>query len=493
VDAVIPPRRVVALLVGLVLVLGGCTPAKPILSAPASTPVTAAPPTTLDISAGLSTVVKDPVYPDYGNPALDVLAYQLQLAWSPEQRTLTGTAVLTIRATKAVDQLTLDFSKAYTVDGVAVSGAATAHSFDGDDIVVPARLEADARTVLEVRYHGRPRPVDMPSQRGDFDEGLGLRAATGGEAWTMQEPYGASTWYPANDTPSDEAVYDTFVTVPTGWTAVAHGQLLGIDRGSDRDTYRWQARDPVAAYLATLALGRYTQLTDVGPNNLPITYWVRTGKDEAYEPALRRTPELLAWLAARFGPYPFPSAGVVIVDSESAMETQQMVTYGADLGAGSDDLEYAAEILLHEFAHQWFGNAVTPTDWTGLWLNEGFAMYAEMLWTIDQGLGTDAAWVSFARSTDARSRAEAGPPGQPDPDRFAEENVYVGPALMLREIRLAVGDEAFYAFARDWVQTQRNKPVERATFVRFLNQHTGRDFTNLVNAWLDSPTTPPST
>jgi aminopeptidase N len=120
-------------------------------------------------------------------------------------------------------------------------------------------------------------------------------------------------------------------------------------------------------------------------------------------------------------------------------------------------------------------------------------MYVEMLWTIDQGTATDARWVAIARTVDARSRAAAGPPGNPKPDHFAEENVYLGPALMLREIHRAVGDDAFYALARDWVQTQRNHQVDRALFTRFVNEHTGRDFTALINAWLDSPTTPPST
>src|SRR6185436_14112668 len=146
-----------------------------------------------------------------------------------------------------------------------VDGEAATSSWAGDDIVVPAHRTADERTTLIVRYHGRPQTVPMPSQRTDFDEGLGLRADINGEAWTMQEPYGAGTWYPANDTPSDEAVYDTVITVPAGWAAVAHGQLVGVDRSGDRDTFRWQARDPVASYLATLAIGRYTELTDTGP------------------------------------------------------------------------------------------------------------------------------------------------------------------------------------------------------------------------------------
>jgi aminopeptidase N len=370
--------------------------------------------------------------------------------------------------------------------------AAVTPSWEGDDLVLPSAAVADRVVVIDVAYHGSPRTVPMRSGRGDFDEGLGLRSTVDGEAWTMQEPYGASTWYPVNDLVSDEAIYDVSVTVPAGWSGVAAGALADVRHGDGQDTFRWTSADPVAAYLMTLAVGRYTRIDDTGPRGLPLTYWLRTGRDEAYESAVRRTPELLGWLEDRFGPYPFSSAGVVLVDSESAMETQQMVTYGAHLRSGPGDEEQVVEVLLHEYAHQWFGDAVTPTDWNGMWLNEGFAMYAEMLWTIDQGTVSEASWVSFARGQDQALRGRAGPPGRPDPDHFGESNVYLGPALMLREIHRAVGDDAFFAFATDWVQTQRNRPVDRATFTSFVNRHTGRDFTALVDAWLDSPTTPPT-
>ncbi len=140
------------------------------------------------------------------------------------------------------------------------AGAATTSSCR-----IGRELAKDARATLVVRYSGTPRTVPMPSGRGDFPEGVGLRAAAGGEAWTMQEPYGAFTWYPANDHPSDEAVYDVAVTVPKGWAGVAHGQLIRVETGEAGDTYHWRAVDPVASYLATLAAARYTRVDDTGP------------------------------------------------------------------------------------------------------------------------------------------------------------------------------------------------------------------------------------
>jgi aminopeptidase N len=380
------------------------------------------------------------------------------------------------------------------VDSATVDGVREPAAHTGDHTLsVPTGhpLARDSRTTLVVTYHGIPHSIAFPSNRGDAGEGLGLRPTTGGEAWTMQEPYGADTWYPVNDHPSDEATYSIAVTVPAGWTAVASGTPGAVDQQGTTVTYHYGSTDPVASYVTTLAIGKYTKVTPAGAG-IPVTCWLRTGRDEAFTPAVEKVPELLRWLTDHFGPYPFPSAGVVIVDSSSAMETQQMVTFGGQ-HTGAVDTNGTDEVLLHELSHQWFGDAVTPTNWLGLWLNEGWAMYAEMMWTIDQHMATDAQWVSVAVRLDSNSRQEAGPPGHPKVNHFAEDNVYLGPAMMLREIRKKVGDREFFALARDWVQTQKDQSVDRALFTAFVNRHTGQDFTALIDRWLDSPTMPTPT
>lgn len=494
-------RKLFAVLAAGLVVLAGCTPAPAPDGTPSPTVVLPDfdPFAGLDVENGRSEVVRDPVYPDYGNASLDVLAYGLDLAWDPTTEELAGDATLLIRAVTDVSEITLDFSDQYTVDSAALNGTPVTPELDGSDLRVPYELDADERVTLVVSYRGTPEPVPLPSRRGDAFEGLGLRVTEDGYLWTMQEPYGASTWFPVNELPSDEAVYDIRVTVPEGLAAVASGAFLGETPAQEsvvwpgRDgharTFHWRSTDPVAAYLTTLAIGEYTMISDESEDGIPLTYWLRTGRDDDLERVMRRSPELLAWLTERFGPYPFPTGGVVVVDSMSAMETQQMITFGGQIGATGDNS--AAEVLLHEYAHQWFGNAVTPTDWTGLWLNEGWAMYCEMLWLVDEGLATEDRIIDWAYSVDSRSRAAAGPPGDFDPDRFAESNVYVGPALMLHAIHREIGDEAFFALGRDWVQERRNTHVDRAEFTAFVNEHTGRDFTALIDLWLDSPTTPP--
>jgi aminopeptidase N len=433
--------------------------------------------------------VADPVYPQHGNPALDVLGYTLKLSWAPTTATLTGSANLRIRVAKPVTDLQLDFESSYALGAVSVDGTPAKAASTGDKLTVATGpLVADRIVALAVNYSGTPKPVQMPSNRGDAVDGLGLRATDDRSLWTMQEPFGAYTWYPANDQPSDEARYDIQVTVPKGWSGIAQGRLVAHTTTASGEVYEWRSDDPVASYLTTLAAGRYTEGTATGPHGIPVTYWMRTGKDEALRPALQRIPELLSWLEDHFGPYPFSSAGAVLVDSRSAMETQQMVTMGADF-----DPSEATETLLHELSHQWFGDSITPRDWRSVWLNEGFAMYAEWKWAVSQGdLGTEAEWVAHLRTGDNASRATAGPAGHWLPDHFAEANIYFGPALMLDELRKQLGDQAFYAMCRDWVQTHRNQSVDREMFTAFVNAETGKDFTALINRWLDSPTTPTS-
>jgi len=496
------PRTSLAVLAAGLVVLAGCTPdsAGNETSDPTPTPTTVTDRFAgLDVENGRSEVVRDPLYPDYGNASLDVLAYGLDLTWDPTNEELAGVATILIRAVTDVSEITLDFSDQYTVDSATLDGVAVTPEWDASDLRVAHELDADERVTLVVSYRGRPEPVPMPSRRGDFAEGLGLRVTADGEVWTMQEPYGASTWYPVNDMPSDEAVYDIRVTVPEGLSAVASGTFVGQTStrpsriwpfGDGATTFHWRSTDPVASYLTTLAIGEYTMISDETEDGVPLTYWLRTGRDEALEPAVRRSPELLAWLSERFGPYPFPSGGVVVVESMSAMETQQMITFGGSVASASD-LDNLAEVLLHEYSHQWFGDAVTPTDWTGLWLNEGWAMYCELLWVIDEGLAPEDVVLAWAHDIDTRARAQAGPPGNFSPDHFAESNVYFGPALMLHAIHEQIGDEAFFALGRDWVQERRNTQVDRAEFTAFVNEHTGQDFTALIDLWLDSPTTPP--
>ena len=434
---------------------------------------------------GRSAPVRDPVYPQYGSPDVDVLHYALDLAWDPAARLLSGVATLTVRAVTDLTAVALDLSPAYAVDTATVDGAAVTATHRGEDLVVPLPrpLARDATARVAVSYRGSPAPVPFPGTRQDVTA-LGLRPMPDGALWTMQEPYGAFTWYPCSDQPSDEARYDISVTVPEGWTGVANGRLAGESDQGDRRTFRWQAAEAMPTYLVTMAVDRFERHAATGPGGLPVTYWVRPQDAARMLPTLSQSPRLLSWLEQRLGRYPFASAGVVVVQGTSGMETQTMVTLGPLTGP------QAEPVLLHEYAHHWFGDSVTPRTWQDLWLNEGFATYLQGLYAVERREVSLAGLVAQWRRVDAEQRAAAGPPGRYRPDRFGARNVYVGPALMLHELRRRLGDPVFFALLHDWAQHHRHTQQDRASFTAWLRAYTGQDLAPVVDRWLDSSTTP---
>ena len=137
--------------------------------------------------------------------------------------------------------------------------------------------------------------------------------------------------------------------------------------------------------------------------------------------ALEQAAAGLDWLEERLGPYPFDTLGFVLVDSQSGMETQTMITLG------KTDYTLSGAVILHEMAHQWYGDQVTPNDWRDVWMNEGMAMYLQAMWEAEQlGRTIDEQMDAYAAAEEG-SRAESGPPAAYDPGEFGEGNIYPGP------------------------------------------------------------------
>ena len=435
-----------------------------------------------DLDVALSEPVEDSVYPDVGDPGVDALHYDLALDWDPVTDTLTGTQTLAFRATGDADSFQLDLGDPLEVTGATLDGEPVEHRHRGKDLVVAAPVVADERYELVLDYVGTPEPVDAPTTRSDIP-GLGFTIDADHQVWTMQEPFGAYTWYAVNDQPSDKAYYDFTLSVPSPWTGIANGaQTSSTDDGATTVT-TYSLDDPAASYLVTVAFGDYERTDDEGPRGLPITYWVPRDQQDLL-PALQRSPEALRWLEERLGPYPFETAGIVIVDSDSGMETQTMITLG--------DTPYATETgtIVHELAHQWYGDQVTPSDWRDVWMNEGMAMYLQLLWQAEQQGTPIDVFLRDYRGFEADQRAAAGPPGDYDPTRFGEGNIYYGPALMWHELRGMLGDEAFFSIVRGWPQSQDNTSTDRATFLAYVEEQSGEELDGFFDAWLLGATTP---
>jgi aminopeptidase N len=479
-------NRLLAAAAAGALLLAGCSDDDPINSGgsnqPADVPTaTDAPAENLDLA--LSEPQEDSLYPEVGDPGVDALHYDLALGWSPKTDTLQGTETLTFRSTETDDDFQLDFSEVLEISEITVDDATTAFVQDGKDLFVHAPVQEDERYEVVIKYSGTPEPVDVPVQRSDFSQ-TGFTIDDQHQAWTMQEPWGAYSWYAVNDHPSDKALYDFTLSVPTPWTGIANGDLTSSSEKDGITTTTWHLAEPAASYLSTLAFGDYDLTELTGPRDIPIRIFTPADSPDVAA-ALSIAPDAMAWLEQYIGPYPFDTFGIVVVDSQSGMETQTMVTLG------NTQYTLSPEVVVHELAHQWYGDTVTPDDWRDVWMNEGMATYLQGMWEAERaGISVEEQMDGWAPGEES-AREFAGPPGDYDLDKWGDHNIYFGPALMWHELRQQVGDPAFFEVVRAWPAKQENRSSNRETLYRFFEKRTGEELSSFFDAWLLGEQTPP--
>ncbi|CQR63355.1 M1 family metallopeptidase [Streptomyces leeuwenhoekii] len=425
--------------------------------------------------------VRDPYFPKAGNGGYDVTHYALDLAYEPGAHRLTGTATLTARATQDLSAFSLDL-KGLDVRRVTVDGEAAPFNRAGQELTVrpPEDIGDGAEFRVAVRYSGAPETIIDPdgSQEG------WLRTDDGAVA--LGQPTGSMAWFPGNHHPSDKAAYDIEVTVPKGLRAVSNGEPTGERTSGDRTSFTWHTAEPMASYLATLAIGDYEIARSATGDGVPVYTAVDRDQAEASRAVLARIPEVLEWARDLFGPYPFATTGAIVEDPQDAgyaLETQSRPVF-----PGAPDVV----LLVHELAHQWYGDSVTPESWRDMWLNEGFATYAEWLWEEDHG--GDSAQETFAALYDGTyfDDAEEGeavwafaPAEPPDAEHVSADPVYLRGAMVLHRIRQTVGDDAFFALIRGWASAHRHGNAGTGDFTAYVEAKApDHDFDAVWEEWL---------
>ncbi|WP_455565641.1 M1 family metallopeptidase [Micromonospora echinaurantiaca] len=430
----------------------------------------------------------DSYFPDYGNGGYDVEHYDVRLRYDPQTDLLTGTTTILARATQDLSRFNLDFL--LDVDSVRVNGwPATAGREGVHELVVTPRraVTAGQQLTVVVRYSGVPSETLVGGYTGwtRTDDG----------AMAVNEPESAWWWFPSNDHPTDKATYDISVSVPTGVEVISNGvqPRPPVAEAGNRTRWSWRTTSPTATYLAFLAIGQYDIVSDTAPNGQPVVNAYSTTLGElgpAARASIERTAEIVEWASGIFGPYPFEAQGGVAgpVDGIGfALETQTRSVYGPGFwrrGANT-------YVVVHENAHQWFGDSVSVGDWSDIWLNEGFASYAEWLWSEEQGEGTAQELFDFTyASYPADDEFWQVPPGEPGPNRIFDGAVYDRGAMALHQLRLAVGDDAFFAILPAWTAEHRHGNASIEQFQALAERISGLDLDDLLDAWLFTPGRP---
>jgi HAD superfamily hydrolase (TIGR01509 family) len=296
---------------------------------------------------------------------------------------------------------------------------------------------------------------------------------------------GAGTWYPVNDEPTDKASYRIAVTVDKPYTAVANGVPVSVTDLGARRRFLWEQAQPMASYLAITDIDEYLLDQRQAANGVVIRTYYTADTPAASLEALRQTPAMMAYFEELVGRYPFDGYGAVIVrDPELfyALETQAMSTFQ------KDNIDEAT--VVHELAHQWFGDAVTVAEWRDLWLAEGFATYAEFQWEhrADRP-GLEAAMRDLYAYV---AENQVGPAVVSRPQDLFADNTYYRGALALHALRLDVGDGDFLKTVRAFYRTYRDKNATSADFIATAVRATGKpSVRRLLRAWLYDEPVPP--
>jgi aminopeptidase N len=451
-------------------------------------------PSVLDEARRIAAI--EPAEHPYEAGAVDVFHYDLAVAIDPAARRIEGRATITFRvAGEARRELALDAA------GVAIradsSGEARlGHRQEGATLAIDLGREAVAgeEIRLSVEYEAAPRRGLVFVSGPDLDRSM---------VWSQGECRMSSAWFPCHDTPDDRATSELAVTVPDAWRSVSNGNLVASEPGADgRRTDRWRMDVAIPAYLVSLAAGPFVEIDLGRVRDVPLLAYATAARAAAAAHTLQPTGAMLEMLERFSGSaYPFAAYRQACVAEfpYGGMENAAATTLADDelvLQDASDGERIDAEALVvHELAHQWFGDLVTPRSWRDLWLSEGFATFAEPLWLEENGAHDEAvaAWATLGSEAVEHRGEEPRPLASSrwvEPDDVFDATVYESGACFLRLLRGIVGRDAFGAGVRAWIAGHRGAAVSSEDFERTMSAAAGRDLSPLFRQFVHSPGQP---
>jgi aminopeptidase N len=497
----------------------------------------------------------DPFYPTLGNGGYDTETVDLTVAWvAPDATHPAGHAVVTtvldLDTTQDLAVLTLDLvTRTARVTGVTVDGTAASFRQDPEDrkltITLPVTAEAGTPLQVAVVAEVRPGPVPRIGEGIPFRQpglsaaesrirlGRGLIADGEGGVLLAAQPNGAHTLFPVNDHPLDKATYRITLTAPPGMTGIATGTLASSRVDADGGlTTTWVSDDPVASHVISLAIG--DRVLRSGPVVDGVTYrsGIPTVIDPLADEVLDVLPDLVGWLEDEIGrPYPFDAFGLVAYEGRptaAILEGQTLVLMPSSVFSPLSDRCAVLGLLVHEAAHQWFGNDLAIARWDEKWLSEGHATWYEWRWLAEHGCLDEE--VTSAEPVDGSSpqtgspdpstspepspsiapeqafearmrrayqeaglvRSVNGPPAAPrTPSDAYTPAIYDQGALALEALRQEIGPKAFGRFQRALLRRGSGGALTTDQLIDVASRVAKRDLRPFLEAWLRGDVVPP--
>ena len=402
-----------------------------------------------------------------------------------------GTCTTTITPVRpGIEQLTMD-AVDLNIKSVLVESISQNFDYDGEQIQIHLQQPATTEAIkVEIAYS-----VDHP-QRGLYfispDEHYPDKPT---QVWTQGEDEDSRFWFPCFDYPGQLATSEIRVKVPTGFKAISNGELVKTEEVDNSVIYHWSQQQVHPTYLMTLAVGDFAKIKDEWRGK-PVTYYVEKGREEDAKRSMGKTPRMVEFLSNKYGyDYPYPKYAQVCVDDfifggmENTSTTLLTDRCLLDERAATDNMR-TESLVLHELAHQWFGDLVVIKHWSHAWIKEGMASYAEVFWTEEEYGKDDAAYylLNEARTYISEDSTRYRRPIVTNIYREAIElydrHLYEKGACVYHMIRAILGDELFDKAIQTFVRDNAHNTVETVDLLRAIDKATGYNLMFLFDQYV---------
>jgi aminopeptidase N len=435
--------------------------------------------------------IGDPYFPLEGNGGFDVRHYDLTFSYDPATDALTAVNKIHAVATQALSRFDLDLQQ-LDVNAVTVNEKPATFTRNGQELQITPKKTLQAKKAFDVSVSYGGVPQTIIGSPIVFGSPYGFVHTNDG-AFMGDEPNAASTWIPMSDHPADKATWTIRATVPAGLSVISNGQLRSQSTRNGQSTFVWNEPNPMANYLVTADIGNWVIRSGRTPNGILETVAAdptlpavngKSAVDFFYD----TTAEATDLWAATFGPYPFDSTGAI---ADNANYNGQAIGFSLETQTRPLYSNVRSEsTIAHELAHQWFGDSVSVQTWPNIWLNEGFATFAQYLW--DEHRGTRTAHDDFLNdySRPADSSFWQVEVADPQRDTMFASAVYRRGGMTLQALREKIGDDAFFRILRNWTAEHYHANGNTAQFIDLAERISGQDLTAFFQTWLYSTTKP---
>jgi aminopeptidase N len=390
-----------------------------------------------------------------------------------------------------IDRLILDAVN-LNIESVFVDEREQKFDYDGEKLSIKLHSPtiANQRLVIAIPYS-----VQKPQRGIYFIQPNKHYPHKPTQVWTQGEDEDSRFWFPCFDYPGQLSTSEIRVRVPKPLIAISNGELIATEADDDYKIYHWLQQQIHPTYLMTLAVGDFAEIRDEW-NGIPVTYYVEKGREADAKRSMGKTPRMMEFLSEKYGyVYAYPKYAQVCVDDfifggmENTSTTLLTDRCLLDAKAALDNRN-TESLVVHELAHQWFGDLVVIKHWSHAWVKEGMASYSEVMWTEHEYGADEAAYYRLgeARSYLAEDSSRYRRPMVTHVYREAIElydrHIYEKGSCVYHMIRTELGDEMFWQAMQTFVQDNAHKTVETIDLLRAIEKATGRNLLFLFDQYV---------